>query len=211
MSEGKDDCLVLDFAGNTRRLGPINDPVIRKPGQRGDGVAPYKVCVACAAYIHAAAVVCPHCKADQPKGATKLKSSADSIALIQREDDWQDKVEEVPVHSVQYRIHQKPGSKPSLRVCYLSGLNSFVEWVCFEHDGFPKRKAGQWWGVRGEDPIPTTTAEALARVGELLVPHTIRVVVNKKFPDVLPCTREDCRAPGVAPSQPDENDEDVPF
>ena len=25
---GKLDCLVLDYAGNTRRLGPINDPVI---------------------------------------------------------------------------------------------------------------------------------------------------------------------------------------
>ena len=28
--QGKQDCLVLDFAENTRRLGPINDPYIRK-------------------------------------------------------------------------------------------------------------------------------------------------------------------------------------
>jgi DNA repair protein RadD len=34
----KYDCCVLDYAGNTRRLGPINDPVIPKPkGQRTRG------------------------------------------------------------------------------------------------------------------------------------------------------------------------------
>src|SRR4029079_8138707 len=31
MASGKFDCLVLDYAGNTRRLGPINDPVIPAP------------------------------------------------------------------------------------------------------------------------------------------------------------------------------------
>ena len=34
---GKDDCLVLDFAGNTMRLGPINNVQIPHSGERGKG------------------------------------------------------------------------------------------------------------------------------------------------------------------------------
>jgi len=29
-ADGKENCMVLDFAGNTPRLGPINDPMIPK-------------------------------------------------------------------------------------------------------------------------------------------------------------------------------------
>lgn len=35
----KRNCLVLDFAGNTRRLGPINDPVIPKRKGKGGGLS----------------------------------------------------------------------------------------------------------------------------------------------------------------------------
>ena len=36
---GKTNCLVLDFAGNVRRHGPVDDPEIKEPG-KGDGEAP---------------------------------------------------------------------------------------------------------------------------------------------------------------------------
>ncbi|WP_423237389.1 DEAD/DEAH box helicase, partial [Enterobacter cloacae] len=39
----KQNCLVLDYSGNTRRLGPINDPVMpKRPGQKGKSTAPVK-------------------------------------------------------------------------------------------------------------------------------------------------------------------------
>lgn len=44
MAGPKQNCLVLDFAGNTMRLGPVNDPVIPKKKGKGDGVAPVKFC-----------------------------------------------------------------------------------------------------------------------------------------------------------------------
>lgn len=40
----KKNCLVLDFAGNTMRLGPINDPVIPKRKGKGGGPPPVKFC-----------------------------------------------------------------------------------------------------------------------------------------------------------------------
>ena len=44
----KHDCLVLDFSGNSRRLGPINDPAIpRRPGEKGAGAGIFKCCEAC--------------------------------------------------------------------------------------------------------------------------------------------------------------------
>ena len=41
---GKINCKVLDFANNTKRLGPINDPVIPKSKGGGTGEAPVKEC-----------------------------------------------------------------------------------------------------------------------------------------------------------------------
>lgn len=44
----KHDCLVLDFSGNSRRLGPINDPAVpRRPGEKGSGAGIYKACEVC--------------------------------------------------------------------------------------------------------------------------------------------------------------------
>lgn len=40
----KKNCMVLDFAGNTMRLGPINDPVIPKMKGKGGGPPPVKFC-----------------------------------------------------------------------------------------------------------------------------------------------------------------------
>ena len=40
----KQNCLILDYAGNTVRLGPINDPVIPKLKKKGTGDAPVKIC-----------------------------------------------------------------------------------------------------------------------------------------------------------------------
>src|SRR5690606_36427951 len=43
-ADGKKDCLVLDYARNTPRLGPINDPVIPRRKGEGGGDPPVKVC-----------------------------------------------------------------------------------------------------------------------------------------------------------------------
>ena len=39
IAENKKNCLILDFAGNTQRLGTIDDPLIRKKRKKAEGEA----------------------------------------------------------------------------------------------------------------------------------------------------------------------------
>jgi len=71
---GKHNCLVLDFAGNTPRLGPINDPRIpNRKKSDGSGDAPIKLCPDCCAYHHTTVRVCCECN-HEFIFKTKLKS-----------------------------------------------------------------------------------------------------------------------------------------
>ena len=56
VAQDKNDCLVLDFAGNTKNLGAINDIMVeQKEDKKGNGVAPTKVCPQCGS-IHSTKV-----------------------------------------------------------------------------------------------------------------------------------------------------------
>ena len=61
------DCLVLDFAGNIQRHGPITD--VRPPGRkrRGRGVAPSKVCPECDEIVAVQTMRCPSCGYEWPR------------------------------------------------------------------------------------------------------------------------------------------------
>ena len=60
LAPGKADCLVLDFAGNVARHGPIDAVKPKKPGA-GEGDAPVKVCPDCQSILATAVRVCPDC------------------------------------------------------------------------------------------------------------------------------------------------------
>jgi len=69
----KPNCLVLDYGGNTRRLGPINDPVIpRLKGQGPPGDAPIRICPNCGVYNHARASQCVACGLPFATGPIKV-------------------------------------------------------------------------------------------------------------------------------------------
>lgn len=180
----KENCLVLDFAKNTPRLGPINDPVIpRKRIKGAPGVAPIRICPECGMYNHARSTECGSCGfvfAMLPK----ITVTAGTDVLI--------RVDEPPVvvnHQVQrtlYSRKQKPGGKPMIKVQYFCGLMMFSEYICFEHGGFATRKAHEWWRNRaGTAQAPPTTDEALKYVTALREPKSIRVWQNKKYPEVM--------------------------
>jgi len=180
----KRDCLVLDFAGNVKRLGPINDPV--KPRKKGDkpGEAPIKICPQCGIYLHASARKCYSCGHDFPPGASKLTHAAAELELIRRNDA--PKIEWFTVDRVVYSKHSKAGGNPSLKVTYFVGLSSFSEYVCLEHLGFARRKAVDWWIQRmNSATIPSSIDEALEYIGGLAVPRRISVQTNLKYPQVL--------------------------
>ena len=57
----KVDCLVLDYAGNIERCGPIDAPIIPERKVAGGGQAPTRVCPCCEQECRASAKACPTC------------------------------------------------------------------------------------------------------------------------------------------------------
>jgi DNA repair protein RadD len=177
----KKNCLVLDFAGNTRRLGPINDP--RIPGKKGKGTGdiPIKQCDACGCLNHISVRFCINC-GHEFSFEEKITSKASTMALIVRDEP---QVEVFNVDRVTYAPHVKPGFPPSLKVSYYCGIRRFTEWVCLEHPGNIRHKAHRWWQERSTLAPPETILAAQPLVDGLRVPSKIRVWVNKTYPDVL--------------------------
>lgn len=178
----KQNCLVLDFAGNTRRLGPINDPRIPSKKGNGTGDVPIKTCNSCGCLAHISARVCPNC-GEEFTFKEKLGTKASTLALIVRDEPL---VEVFKVDHVTYAHHFKPGFPPSLKVSYYCGIRRFTEWVCLEHAGNPiQRKAQAWWKARSERDPPLTIKDAGPYVSTLKVPKSIRVWLNRKYPEIL--------------------------
>jgi DNA repair protein RadD len=178
----KTDCLVLDFAGNTKRLGPINDPQIPKKKSGAPGDAPVRICDACGTYNHASAAFCMCCGVEFPR-SEKISSKASTEELIRSDAPV---VNTYDVTRVMYHKHVKRGAGAvSLRADYYSGIQRFSEWVHFEKGGLPGRKAKDWWRQRHQSEPPTTVEEALLFVSQLRAPRRIRVWTNKKYPEIL--------------------------
>ena len=182
-AEGKEDCLVLDFAGNTARHGPI-DTVDGGRQERGEapGEAPVKTCPECQATNHASARRCPGCGFEfpPPVGAVAPQAASDALLSIQRRTEW------CEVAGVAYARHEKPGKPASMRVTYRCGLARHSEWICFEHAGYPREKAGRWWVQRaGGRAIPSTVEEALAQAADLPAPRAIQVRPTGRYTEVV--------------------------
>lgn len=178
----KSDCLVLDFAGNTKRLGPINDPCIpkKKKGEAGD--APVRICDVCGTYNHASAAFCICCGTPFEK-REKLTDKASTADLIRSDAPI---VELIDVDRAMYHKHtKKSNGNVSLRCDYYSGIQRFSEWVLFEAGGMPGKRARDWWRQRHSMEPPTTVDEALQYVSQLRVPRRIRVWTNKQYPEIL--------------------------
>jgi len=178
----KQNCLVLDFAGNTRRLGPINDPVIpRAKGKGGGGTAPVKVCEVCGVYNHASVRVCSHCGAEFPKHLN-IAGTAYTDEIIKSSLP---QVEVFKVDRVIYTEHRKQDRPPSVQAAYYCGLRMFREWVCFEHSGYPLHRAHEWWRARSWDEPPETVLEVIRQVNTLKVPTHIRVWIKKQHDEIM--------------------------
>jgi DNA repair protein RadD len=178
-----DGALILDFAGNTQRLGCINDPVLPKKKGKGGGDAPVKECPDCMTLNHPSVRFCIDCGYEF-SFEVKITQTASTNELIK--ESVIPVIEPFPVVSMSYQNNQRRGKRPSLKVTYQSTLRAFSEYLCLEHE-IPgvRHKAGKTWSeLGGKFPAPATVVEALTRTGELRPPHTIRVWLNKEWPEI---------------------------
>lgn len=183
LAEGKEDCLVLDFAGNTKRHGPVDEihKRVKRPGEGGGGEPPTKVCSNCQTICSAAALTCPGCGFKFPPRELKIDNRSSTSALL----STQIKAEWAKVNDISYSIHSRPGKTPSLLVTYRTGLMHHKEWICFEHRGYPRDKAVAWWRSRTNDPVPELVSQALSGASTLRQPTGIKVKPNGQYMDIV--------------------------
>lgn len=181
----KPNALILDFAGNTALLGPINDPQIPKKKGEGTGEVPIKTCDHCGCMNHISARVCANC-GEEFNFAVKITPKASTIDLIVRDEPV---VEWFDVKRIEYSPHHKMGSPTSLKVSYFCGVRRFTEWICLEHPGAIQRKAHHWWKQRSPWDPPPSVGEAIAYITgnqeALRIPKRVKVWVNRKWPEIL--------------------------
>jgi DNA repair protein RadD len=178
---GKTDCLVLDFGGNILRHGPVDQlriPTLQPAASSLQPVA--KECPECHEIIAAGYAQCPACGHVFPPPERRTHDGAATSAGILSD---QASRTEYDVEETFYAVHVKRDAPPdaprTMRVDYRIGFNHYVsEWVCFEHDGYARQKAVQWWRSRSNEPVPDTAEQAveLAEMGALAATRAITVM-----------------------------------
>lgn len=207
LAPGKENCLVLDFAGNTMRHGPVDQITGWDPKKRNPGKAPTKTCPECDTINHTAVRECinPLCRYEFPieEEEEKFDKKASTLELISgttpvKKPTW------YQVKRVYYHRHQKrndPGALPTLRVTYSCTNNpdvgipiyqNFSEWICFEHTGYARTKAEAWWSERViTEDCPASVDRAFKVLGQLTngislhEPIAIRVDESGRYPRIL--------------------------
>lgn len=181
----KRDCLVLDYARNIEKLGPINDPVIPRPKGEGAGDAPIKICPCCDAYNHISARFCCMC-GEEFDFKVKVKKEADHTNEPLR--DVVPEYREFTVVRAHYRRHRAKNSNiDSFCVSYITHERDipFNEWVHIESHGRARANAEQWWMQRTGLPCPNTIDDALRLQTELRIPARLMVQINKQYPEIV--------------------------
>jgi DNA repair protein RadD len=156
-----------------------------------------KPCPQCAAPLHTAVRLCPHCGYEFPpaelnhtaQAAFDMAILSSQIRPIRHE-----------ITDVRYRKHVGKSGIPTLQVDYYSGyVRVASEWVCLEHPAgsYARKKAEQWWVqrcVRGgawNHTAPPDVDEALTWIDDLNYsnrPSAIHLrpgTGDKKYPEIV--------------------------
>lgn len=192
LADGKDNCLVLDFTGTARRLGPVDTITVdRRPGKKGAPDAAKitdvraKECPSCKSLAALNAQTCAWCGHEWTLDKARHDAEADDVAILSRDLKTQP-AEEIAVVTWMARRHVKAGSPDSLRVTYSAGLMSYPEWVLFEHGGPGRYRAEKWWAAHGgAEPVPSCVEEALERWAELSQPLFVQIRKNGKWHNIV--------------------------
>jgi len=190
----KKNCLILDFAGNFSRLGPIDAPHVRAKGERvRDDAAPLtRCCPTCDAIIAARAKTCPICSAllietKKTRRTDTLSTRAAGNAVITGSGIF-------PVRGVSYAVHLKTGRPDSLRVTYrVAGFrfSTVSEWLTCWHPGAAGYQAREEWRQRLKPgafaELPRDAAEAVAVASARLQrPMSVRITRRGEFTQAIP-------------------------
>jgi DNA repair protein RadD len=188
LHESKENCLVLDFAGNVENFGPIEHIKAPKAKKQKDGekLPPIKICPECREPAFAFSKVCQGCGYRWPDNEVKHDTEASDAAVMQSEEEkgfWLD------VDVVRYKKDfSKKNGAPMMVVSYDCGMLTRRSYWLPEHEGYARTKtAGLWkkhikvWATRQELPSTVDEAVKYAQLGELKEPSRIFVKKDGKY------------------------------
>lgn len=210
IADGKDDCLVLDFTDTVERLGPVDTIQGRAKKKSGTQEAPYSICPDCGERNAPAALVCVHCGGTiREEEAKPMDAKVSYAALLSSQTAvaelvWHD------ISRVDYKLHRKEGKPDSMRVDYYGGiLRVASEWVCFNHVGYARQKAENWWMRREKKSMPSNTQDALEWLTFYEIEEPVRIATRKngKYTEVKDYEFNRTKRDQEAFGQPSEADQ----
>jgi DNA repair protein RadD len=190
--ESKQDTLILDFGGNIKRHGSLDDPNYGRASVvsngKGESAAEQngrgKECLNCGIDCAANCRECPECGFLFPVNHEARADETSAIVGESEPETWL-------VDSVSWGLHQKknaPDAPPTLRVNYVCrpegtegnlSTEQISEWVCVQHQGFAMHKASQWWQARSESEFPTTVEQAVSWLDQGRARHPATITTKK--------------------------------
>lgn len=181
--ENKTNCLVLDFAGNVRALGPVDAVTVtaKKKGKGSNKNGFTRICPECAEIVHISKKQCTACGFTFPVKPTLYDEAQEAPILKQQGKIWTAKV-----NKINATIHKKVGKVPSLKITYYNNMFGLVsEWVTLEHKGYPRKRAVDWWSNNAKGRIPDTVQEAFDRRNEIRIPTQLTIEKYGKYPSII--------------------------
>jgi DNA repair protein RadD len=177
LSEGKENCLVLDYGQNVERHGFIDQVKPKdKSAGAGEGDAPVKTCESCQMIVHAATQICPECGFQFPAPTLNHAAVSYGGAMLssQVQAEW------LEVEDVLYARHRKEGKPDSVKVTYYCGLTGVSEWLCPDHGGYAASRYTSRRSALGASA--TTTQQALDECSFWITPSRIKVKPSSHDP-----------------------------
>ena len=196
----KQNCLILDFAGNIERHGPVDQlrpPKLKTSGSGGGtpGEAPTRSCPQCKEIVAIQVRECPSCGYQWPAAEAKHEAEASDLPVLSNgkplvTTEW------VEVHGQAFTVYsgKGPDASRTLRVTYkLAGVTAVSEYICLEHPegNYGRKKAQQWWRSRSPVPCPTSVWQAywlLKDLPDLLAMPArmeLRWTQGKRWPEII--------------------------
>jgi DNA repair protein RadD len=166
----KADCIVLDFGQNIKRHGSIDrirakrivqaarDQVEAEAKEKQVGV---KECPKCEVLNLETVLEC-ECGYVFPVEGRHNSQSESMLAIVGKTPP-----QVFDVIEVEYSKWSKPDKPDTMRVDYRVSQNGkevmfgMSEWICFDHTGYARKKAEEWWLSRSCVRLPNTTADAI--------------------------------------------------
>lgn len=138
---GKDDCLVLDFAGNVRRHGPIT--AVEPPNKTTDAPK-VKFCPQCDEIVSHKEQICPSCGFEFPQKQRPLPKPQKEELVLYNDDIMGKTPNEFKVSKWLWSRHiSKTSGKEMLKITYYGSLSSepITEYLPVMHENYAGEKA----------------------------------------------------------------------